>query len=177
MPDDQRVIVVVGQGSESGTPDRCALHLALNVMAESTADAFSRVAALANRVVDALRQRGVPEHDMQTQTVSLQDFFDQKEQKVTARVGTFALQVTVPVGEVGPHLGAVADVAGDSLQVRGLVLTCPTLNRFSPPHAVAPSKMLGPVPCSSPRLLSFGWDRFSRSRRALVEACGSARRR
>ncbi len=99
------------------------LHLALNVMAQTVSDAFSRVAALANQVVDALHQRGVPEEDMQTQTVSLQDFFDQKEQKVTARVGTYALQVSVPVGDVGPHLGAVADVAGDSLQVRGLVLT------------------------------------------------------
>jgi|SRR5579872_909458 len=123
MPGDQRVIVVMGQGSESGTPDRCVLHLALNVMAETVSDAFSRVAALANQVVDALHQRGVPEEDMQTQTVSLQDFFDQKEQKVTARVGTYAFQVSVPVGDVGPHLGAVADVAGDSLQVRGLMLT------------------------------------------------------
>jgi uncharacterized protein YggE len=48
-----RDIVVVGEGSASGAPDRCLVSLTLNVAAETPADALSGVGHVADRVLDA----------------------------------------------------------------------------------------------------------------------------
>jgi len=122
MLDGNRVIVVVGEGSERSIPDRCLVTLALNVIAETVADAVTRVGLLADKVADTLRQRGMSGADIQTQTLSVQDFFDQNQQKVTARVATYVLTIKAAIDDIGPHLESVTEVAGDSLQVRALQL-------------------------------------------------------
>jgi uncharacterized protein YggE len=114
----------VGEGSASGPPDRCLLSLAVNVAADTSAEALDRVARLADRVIGVARAQGVEPSDIQTLGVSLQDFYDQEKKKVTARVATYSLSVTAPsLTSVGPLLAELAPVAGDALQVRGLHLT------------------------------------------------------
>jgi len=122
VAEDKPVIVVVGEGRESGTADRCVMNLALNVMAETVGDALTKVSGLANQVVEKLKERGVTDEHAHTQNLTVQDLFDQTKQKVTARIASYALTVDVPPDDVGPHLSALTEVAGDSLQVRGLLL-------------------------------------------------------
>jgi hypothetical protein len=116
-------LVVVGEGSASGTPDRCVISLALNVAADTSADALDRVARLADEVIGVVHAQGVEQSDVQTLNVSLQDFYDQEKKRVTARIATYALSVKAPsLTSVGPLLAELAPVAGDSLQIRGLHL-------------------------------------------------------
>jgi uncharacterized protein YggE len=56
---EQRQIRVVGEGLATGTPDRCVINAALNVMADSLANAVSQTSILSSQVLDALRTEGV----------------------------------------------------------------------------------------------------------------------
>jgi len=98
--------------------------LAVNVAADTSAEALDRLARLADQVIAVAHAQGVEPSDIQTVGVSLQDFYDQEKKKVTARVATYSLSVTAPsLTSVGPLLAELAPVAGDALQVRGLHLT------------------------------------------------------
>lgn len=122
MPDEAR-LVAAGVGSAAGTPDRCVLHAGLHVMAGTVADALHGCAELARRAVATLAEHGVGAPDVRTTDLAVRDFFDQAAQRVTARVASYQLQVTIrDLGAVGDVLGALGDVAGDSLQVQAMRL-------------------------------------------------------
>jgi len=120
---EQPHLVVTGTGVASGTPDECRLHVALHHMAESAADALDATADLATRALAALAAVGVEHCEARTVGLSLQDVFDQSEQKVTARIGTYQLDVVIrPVDATGKVLQVLSSTVGDGLQVRGLQL-------------------------------------------------------
>jgi len=64
------------------------ITLALNVMADTSADALDRVGALAQQVIGLVLDQGIERPDVQTLNISLQDWFDKGSQRVTARVAT-----------------------------------------------------------------------------------------
>jgi uncharacterized protein YggE len=116
-------IAVVGTGVATGIPDQCKLQIALNSMTESAADALTTCAEIASMAIAAVSALDVERGDIRTTGLSLQDFFDQSKQRVTARIATYQLEVTIrPVDGVGSVLAALAASAGDSLQVRGIQL-------------------------------------------------------
>ena len=118
-----RELIVTGEGVASGTPDRCLVTLALNVMAATSSDALDQVGALVGQVLEVVLGQGVARSDVQTLTISLQDWLD-KDKSVTARVATYVLLVRVTgLEKVGRLLDQVAPVAGNSLQVQGIRLT------------------------------------------------------
>jgi uncharacterized protein YggE len=122
MP-DQPFIAVVGTGVATGIPDQCKLQIALNSMSENAADALTTCAEIASMAIAAVSAVDVEQRDIRTTGLSLQDFFDQSKQRVTARIATYQLEVTIrPVDGVGSVLAALAASAGDSLQVRGIQL-------------------------------------------------------
>jgi len=118
-----RELVVTGEGSALGTPDRCSITLALNVMAETTADALDRAGALTEQVIGLALQQGVDRANVQTLDISLHDWLDKDSHKVTARVATYVLSIGVPGVKAGRLLAAVAPVGGESLQIRGIRLS------------------------------------------------------
>ena len=116
-------LTVVGEGTATGVPDRCIIHAALNVMAETVADAVSRVGVLASQASASLKSAGLDPADLRTTNLNVQDFFDQGKQKVTARVASYQLEITIrQLDKLGEHLAGLVSVAGDSLQIRGLQL-------------------------------------------------------
>ena len=116
-------IVVNGQGRAEGTPDRCVLHAALNVMAPTAAEAIAQLSVVVLQVLDALSREEVIGSDVRTENLGVQDFFDQRQQKVTARVGSYQLEVVIDdLDRVGPILAVLTTAAGDSFQVRALQL-------------------------------------------------------
>jgi uncharacterized protein YggE len=120
---DQPFIAVVGTGVATGIPDQCQLQVALNSTKESAADALATCAELASMAIAAVGAVDVDHHEVQTKGLSLQDSFDQDKRRVTARVATYQLEVTIrPVDGVGTVLAALAASAGDALQVRGIQL-------------------------------------------------------
>jgi len=114
---------VVGEGTVDGVPDRCIVHAALNVMADTVADAVSRVGLLSSQVSESLKKTGLAPADLRTTGLSVQDFFDQGKQKVTARVASYQLQITIrQLTKLDDHIAGLVSVAGDSLQIRALQL-------------------------------------------------------
>jgi uncharacterized protein YggE len=121
MDNEPRTLVVTGEGVAHGTPDRCLIHLALNVMADTAANALDQLADLAIRAVRDLRDSGVEPTDIQTTNLSLHDY--RERERVTARVASYSITVkTRSVEEAGPILATLSEVAGDSLQVHRLQL-------------------------------------------------------
>jgi len=120
---DQPSIVVWGHGSVDGTPDQCVLLVSLNAMAGDPAAALARCAEMASRGIAAVREAGVAQADVQTLTVSVQEFFDPAERKVTARTGSYQLRITVrSLDAVSDVVRALTEASGDSVQIRGLNL-------------------------------------------------------
>jgi uncharacterized protein len=55
--------------------------------------------------------------------LSLNDFYDREQKRVTARVATYPLTVRTPsLEDAGPVLATLSSVAAGSLQVQGLLL-------------------------------------------------------
>jgi uncharacterized protein YggE len=122
MP-DQRTLVVVGTGTATGTPDQCVLHIALNGMGATPSEALEICSTAAAGAIEALVEMGVGRDDVRTVNLSLQDFFDQAQQKVTARIGSHQIEVTVrDLGQVGRVIAALSDATGDALQIRSMQL-------------------------------------------------------
>lgn len=117
-------IAVIGSGTVEGTPDRCTLHAALNVMADSAAGAVSGCSEVVSKALAALQDGGVGPSDVRTTNLSVQDFFEQDQQRVTARVATYRLEVIIRrLDDVGKVLADLTAAAGDSFQVRSLNLS------------------------------------------------------
>lgn len=126
LPDmtDAQELVVTGEGSAFGIPDRCVITFALNVMGATSADALDRLGVLAEQVIGLVLEQGVERADVQTLNLSLQDWFDKESQSVTARVATYVLAVSVfGLEGAGSLFAAVAPIAGNSLQVRDMRLS------------------------------------------------------
>ena len=121
---EQPTIVVVGTGTTTGVPDQCVATVALNAIGTTPAEALDLCAAAADRAVAALVHEGVERRDVRMTNLSVQDFFDQAAQKVTSRLGSYQLEITVrSLGKVAGVVAALSDAAGDSLQIRSLHLT------------------------------------------------------
>jgi uncharacterized protein YggE len=116
-------LTVVGTGVATGTPDQCQLQVALSCTTDDAAGALSTCAELASKAIAAVGEVDDAQCDVQTMGISVQDFFDKSRVKVTAKVGTYELRITVrPLGAVGSILTALGAVAGDALSVRGFQL-------------------------------------------------------
>jgi uncharacterized protein len=120
---EQAHLTVVGSGVAAGAPDQCQLQVALTCMTDDSAGALSTCAELASKAIAAIGEVDGAQCDVQTTGISVQDFFDKSHQRVTAKVGTYELRITVrPIDSVGSTLTALGAVAGDALAVRGFQL-------------------------------------------------------
>ena len=120
---EQPTIAVTGTGLANGSPDQCRLRISLNHFAESTADALDMTAELATRAIAALAGMHAEQCEARTVGLSVQDFFDKTQQKVTAHVGSYQLDLVVrPIDHAGQVLAALSSVVGDALQVQGINL-------------------------------------------------------
>ena len=119
--DGSRQLQVVGEGSESAAPDRWVLVAAINAMAESAADALGSVTQMLSSATRVLQENGVSNTSLRTQNLLLHDWFDQAQQRVTARVASYELEITVDTLEgIQSAIAALTAEIGDNLQIRGL---------------------------------------------------------
>jgi uncharacterized protein YggE len=122
MPDSGE-IAVVGVGTATGTPDHCVVSLVLNVAADTSGEALAGVTRLASKVVAVLLAHEIPASNIQTTNLAVRDFHDSEKKRVTARIASYGLTVYLDaLAQAGPLLTALAEAAGDSLQVQGLGL-------------------------------------------------------
>lgn len=111
-------------GLASGSPDQCRLHISLNHLAETAADALALTAESATKTIAVLAELEVEQCEVRTVGLTVQDFFDKTQQKVTARIGSYQLDLFFrPIDEVGGVLALLSSTVGDALQIRGINLT------------------------------------------------------
>jgi uncharacterized protein YggE len=120
---DQRTLVVVGTGTVTGSPDQCVVHISLNGIGTTPAETLEICSRAAQGAITAAIGAGVDRADVRTVNLSVQDYFDKTQQKVTARIGSYQLQVVVrSLDDVARTLAALSEASGDALQIRSLQL-------------------------------------------------------
>jgi len=118
---EQRHLRVTGEGRVSASPDGYVLVAALNVMAETAADAMTSNAQLTLAVTRRVRDLGLAETAVRTKDLALHDWFDHSTQRVTARVASHQIEVTVgSVEQLREVVAAVTAEAGERLQIHGI---------------------------------------------------------
>jgi uncharacterized protein len=121
---EKPLVVVSGTGVATGTPDQCRLHVALTCMTENAADALTRCADMASTAIAAVAELPLQQRDVQTVGLSVHDYQDHGNQRVTAKIGTYQLEIVVqPVDGVGSVLAVLGASAGDGLQVHRVQLS------------------------------------------------------
>jgi uncharacterized protein YggE len=119
--DGSRLLRVVAEGSESAPPDRWVLVAAINAMAESASDALASVTQMVSSATRILRENGMSDASLRTQNLLLHDWFDQAQQRVTARVASYELEITVDtLDDLESAISALTAEIADNLQLRGL---------------------------------------------------------
>jgi uncharacterized protein YggE len=120
----QRTLVVVGTGTATGVPDQCVLHISLNGIGATPAETLDICSAAASGAISAMVGAGISRDDIRTVNVSVQDYFDQAQQRVTSRVGSYQLEVIVrSLDRVSQTLAVLFEAAGTALQIRSLQLS------------------------------------------------------
>jgi uncharacterized protein len=120
---EQPFIAVTGMGVAMSTPDQCKLQVALTCMTENAAEALAKCAEMASMAIAAIGEMTLEQRDVQTVGLSVHDYRDQTGQRVTAKMGSYQLDIAVqPVDGVGSVLAALGFSAGDGLQIRGIQL-------------------------------------------------------
>ena len=91
--------------------------------ASTPAETLDICSGAAEAAINAAVDAGVARDDIRTMNLSVQDHFDQSQQKVTARVGSYHLQIMVrDLADVSRVLAVLSEAAGDTLQIRSLQL-------------------------------------------------------
>jgi hypothetical protein len=117
-------ISVTGFGVANGSPDQCRIYISLNHMASTAADALTVTGELATKAIAVLSDTQAEQCEVRTTGLSVQDFFDQAQQKVTAHVGSYQLEVIIrPIDAAGVVLSALSSAIEDGLQIRGITLS------------------------------------------------------
>jgi len=74
--EEQRTVSVSGSGTVSAAPDEVTLRLGVETMAETASEALSQNNEQMEAVIAALTEAGVPEENVQTQTVQLRPRYE-----------------------------------------------------------------------------------------------------
>jgi uncharacterized protein len=120
-------ITVSGRGAARGEPDTLRATVGVHVVRPDVEQAFDDAATAAERVVDAVRDHGVAEEDIQTREVSVSPEQEHRPDGSTTTRGYVVrnlVEVVVrDLDRAGELLAAVADVAGDDARIEGLHLS------------------------------------------------------
>ena len=115
-----RTITVVGTGQVRGTPDVADLVLGVTGRGATAADVLRTIGERAQKVIDALRDAGVAEEDIQTNSLFVQPVLDDQNH-VTGYEATNTVTARIrDLGTAGAIIDAAAEKAGDNILVQGI---------------------------------------------------------
>lgn len=107
-------LVVTGEGRASAAPDMALLRLGAQAEAESAAEALDGASEAAQAILDALREAGVAEADIQTAELSLSPRYEPREGAQDAVTGYVASNVVSVRVRESEALGGVLDAAAEA---------------------------------------------------------------
>lgn len=117
-------ISVSGRGEVIGTPDTLSVSLGVSVTRATVSEAIDVAAQRATGLIDAMRDLGVADDDMQTSNYSVYpeyDYSDNNAPKITGYRVDNTLSVKIRnLDMAGEILDAAASAAGDDVRVNGV---------------------------------------------------------
>ena len=121
-------IWVTGQGDVMAVPDLATLSLGIEAQAATVSEAQEQANEAMDKVMQALKDNGVAEKDIQTQRFSIYPItkWDEKENKqeiIGYRVTNMVLVKIREVDEAGVIIDAVAQAGGDYTRVQNISFT------------------------------------------------------
>jgi uncharacterized protein YggE len=94
-------ITVMGTGSAKAVPDVAEWSFGVRTEAESAAAAMSQNAAVAKRLIDALKNAGIKGDDLRTESVSLYPQQDEMGRNVIGYSASNTVHATMPISKAG----------------------------------------------------------------------------
>ncbi len=116
-------ISVTGEGRVSGVPDTLTVNVGVAVLRDSVDAAVGDAAALADAMINALREQGVAEEDIRTVDYSIFPEYDFSGNRQVLRGYRVSNQVEVKIRDLeraGAVLDAVTAQTGDETQISGV---------------------------------------------------------
>ncbi|WP_278313329.1 SIMPL domain-containing protein [Lolliginicoccus levis] len=118
-------ISMSGSGIVSGTPDTLRATVGVQVERGSVQEALDAANEAAQRVIDAVREGGVADEDIQTERFSINPRYEYDEGPRTRRIAGYevANQLTIKIRDIdssGSTLDAIARAGGDDAVVNGV---------------------------------------------------------
>jgi len=116
-------ISVTGQGEVSGTPDTLTVDLGVSLRRDTVEEATTDAADLAQNLIDAVKNQGVEDKDIQTRNYSIYPEYDYKGDTQTLLGYRVTNTVTVKVRNLdnaGSIIDAATTAGGDAVQVSGV---------------------------------------------------------
>jgi uncharacterized protein YggE len=97
----QAGITVVGTGSAKAVPDVAEWSFGVRTEGETASAALSENAAAAKRLIDALKDAGIDEDDLRTETVSLYPQTDETGRGILGYSASNMVHATMPIAKAG----------------------------------------------------------------------------
>jgi hypothetical protein len=125
LPQQNTGIWVSGQGEAVAVPDVASLSLGVEARADTVAEAQAGASEAMGKVVQALKDNGVAEKDIQTQQFSIYPITrwiqDKDEEEIIGyRVTNIVVAKIREVDKAGAIIDAVAKAGGDYTRVQGI---------------------------------------------------------
>jgi uncharacterized protein YggE len=124
----QTGIWVTGQGEAMAVPDLALLSLGIEAQAGTVSEAQAQAIEAMGKVMEALKNNGVAEKDIQTQRFSIYPITkwirDEEEEEIIGyRVTNMVLAKIREVDEAGAIIDAVAQAGGDYTRIQDISFT------------------------------------------------------
>lgn len=128
LPQQKTGIWVTGQGETMAVPDVAELRLGVEARADTVSEAQTQANEAMDEVMEALKDNGVAEKDIQTQRFSIYPVTRwlkerDEEEIVGYRVTNIVLAKIREVDKVGVIIDAVAEAGGDFTRIQGINFT------------------------------------------------------
>jgi hypothetical protein len=128
LPQQSTGIWVTGQGEAVAYPDVAELRLGVEARADTVSEAQTQASEAMDKVMQALKDNGVAEKDIQTQRFSIYPVTrwireEDEEEIIGYRVTNIVLAKIREVDKAGIIIDAVAKTGGDYTRIQGISFT------------------------------------------------------
>lgn len=125
LPQQNTGIWVTGQGEAMAVPDIAELRLGVEAQADTVAEAQTQASETMGKVMQALKDNGVAEKDIQTQRFSIYPITrwireKDEEEIIGYRVTNTVLARIREIDKAGIIIDAVAEAGGDLTRIQGI---------------------------------------------------------
>jgi len=108
-------ITVTGNGTVNATPDKASFDFGVQVNAATAAEAISKDNEQAQKIIDALKNAGIPDSDIQTTSVSLWPQTSSNGNTITGYQASNSVNVTAGIDKSGSLVDAAVGAGANNI--------------------------------------------------------------